>query len=132
MSEPAHHLPEWVVLSCINANFFRVNVWICEIELYICYVNNDKQTHNDMNTVNLPHYTLVFPDAPANQVFDTDEVRATCFHYTHNSNFFMAKEQPGYVSTLQTDMYGKKFVITRTRMEDNAHGMVIKGEMKWA
>ena len=26
-----------------------MNVWICEIELYICYVNNDKQTHNDMN-----------------------------------------------------------------------------------
>ena len=25
-----------------------MNVWICEIELYICYVNNDKQTHNDM------------------------------------------------------------------------------------
>jgi len=29
-----------------------VNVWICEIELYICYVNNDKQTHKDMNNTN--------------------------------------------------------------------------------
>ena len=28
-----------------------MNVWICEIELYICYVNNDKQTHNDMTTI---------------------------------------------------------------------------------
>jgi len=25
-----------------------VNVWICKTLLYICYVNNDKQTHNDM------------------------------------------------------------------------------------
>jgi len=31
-----------------------VNVWICEIELYICYVNNDKQTHNDMTKTFTP------------------------------------------------------------------------------
>jgi len=28
-----------------------VNVWKSKKELYICYVNNDKQTHNDMNNV---------------------------------------------------------------------------------
>lgn len=85
-----------------------------------------------MTTITLPNYTLVFPEAPANQVFDTDEVQHECFHWTHNSNFFMKKEAVGFASTLEMDMYGKKFVITRTRMEDNENGMVIKGEMKWA
>ena len=53
MSEPADDIPVGLLLSRINANFFRVNVWICEIELYICYVNNDKQTHNEMTTYRL-------------------------------------------------------------------------------
>ena len=29
-----------------------MNVWICKRLSYICYVNNDKQTHNDMNDTN--------------------------------------------------------------------------------
>ena len=41
----------------MNTNFFCVDVWICKTLLYICYVNNDKQTHNDMN--NCPVYTAV-------------------------------------------------------------------------
>ena len=32
----------------MNANIFCFDAWICKKELYICYVNNDKQTHNDM------------------------------------------------------------------------------------
>ena len=35
----------------MNTNFFCVDVWICKTLLYIFYVNNDKQTHNDMTTI---------------------------------------------------------------------------------
>ena len=48
MSQSAHYLPVRFLLPRIKANYFCVNVWICKTLLYICYVNNDKQTHNDM------------------------------------------------------------------------------------
>ena len=51
MSQPAHYVPVGFLLSRINANFFCVNVWKSKKELYICYVNNDKQTHNDMKHI---------------------------------------------------------------------------------
>jgi len=38
----------------VNTNFFCVDVWICKTLLYICYVNNDKQTRNDMKHISNP------------------------------------------------------------------------------
>ena len=47
----------------MNANFFCLDAWICKKELYICYVNNDKQTHNDMTFSSLPFgTTLLYND----------------------------------------------------------------------
>jgi len=50
-----------------------VNVWICEIELYICYVNNDKQTHNDMNKMN-PYYGFTMDELK--EAFDVQNTLA--------------------------------------------------------
>ena len=52
MSQSAHYLPVGFLLPRIKANYFCVNVWICKTLSYICYVNNGKQTHNDMNDTN--------------------------------------------------------------------------------
>ena len=52
MSQSADYLPVGFLLPRIKANYFCVNVWRSKTLSYICYVNNDKQTHNDMNENN--------------------------------------------------------------------------------
>ena len=52
MSQSANYLPVRFLLPRIKANYFCVNVWRSKTLSYICYVNNDKQTHNDMNENN--------------------------------------------------------------------------------
>ena len=39
----------------MNANIFCGNAWICKKELYICHVNNDKQTPPEMMTFSSPN-----------------------------------------------------------------------------
>ena len=65
----------------MNANFFCLDAWICKKELYICYVNNDKQTHNDMNNI------IVTPETLATESNEQRAARHAEFYARCNPNY---------------------------------------------
>ena len=91
MSEPAHHVPVRFLLPCIGAIFFCVNVWISKKESYICYVNNDKQTHNDMTIQAATRHELA-TDLATKGAIETDMISycAHCMTYADTTHFGLA------------------------------------------
>ena len=68
-----------------------MNVWICKTLLYICYVNNDKQTHNDMTIQATTRIALATELAKMDAIPSHEaEYCAHCMTYADTTYFGLA------------------------------------------
>jgi len=91
VSESADYVPVRFLLPRIKANYFSVNVWRSKTLSYICYVNNDKQTHNDMTIQATTRIALATELAKMDAIPSHEaEYCAHCMTYADTTYFGLA------------------------------------------